>query len=135
MRSVSFCTSHMEVPWMLPTPNTSSEPIVIDVSFPATMITYQANIKCVAKPSPSSSQTEEEDPYVLPAWEVESSLSHDCLDDLFLSDEAIIEAMSGVEPPWEELHHRSYFLPNIDHLEHRTLGIFLSRILVAPWFH
>ena len=28
----------------------------------------------------------------------------------------IIEAMSGVEPPWEELHHRSYFLPELDRL-------------------
>ena len=48
---------------------------------------------------------EEEDPYVLPAWEVESSHSHDSLDDVFPSDAAILEAMSGVEPPWEELHH------------------------------
>ena len=26
--------------------------------------------------------------------------------------------MSGVEPPWEELHHISYFLPELDRLEH-----------------
>ena len=35
----------------------------------------------------------------------------------FHQNEAIIEAMSGVEPPWEELHHRSYFLPELDRLE------------------
>ena len=50
---------------------------------------------------------EEEDLYVLPAWEVESSHTHDFLDDVFPSDEAIIEAMSGVEcnipdPPTDE---------------------------------
>ena len=67
MRSVSFCTSHMEYPWVLPTPNTSSEPIVTDVTLLATMVAYQANVGCVAEPSPSSSRTEEEDPYVLPA--------------------------------------------------------------------
>ena len=78
---------------------------------------YQANIDCVVEPSPSSLQMEEEDPYVLPAWAVESSHAHDCLDDVFPSDEAIIEAMSGVEPPWEELHHRSYFLLELDRLE------------------
>ena len=78
-RSVSFCTSHMEDPWILPTPSTSSEPVVMDMSFPATMIAYQANLKCVAEPSPSSSWTEEEDPYVLPVWAVESSHAHDCL--------------------------------------------------------
>ena len=41
---------------------------------------------------------EEEDPYVLLAWAVQSSHAHDYLDTVFPSDEAIIEAMSGVEP-------------------------------------
>ena len=54
---------------------------------------------------------------MLPSWAVESSHAHDCLDSVFSSDEAIIEAMSRVEPPWEELHHRSYFLPKLDRLE------------------
>ena len=70
MISMSFCTSHMEYPWILPTPSTPSEPIMKDVPFPETMIAYQANLKCVADPSPSSLRMEEEDPYVLPAWEV-----------------------------------------------------------------
>ena len=96
---MSFHTTHMEDPWILPTPNTSSEPIVIDVSFPATMVAYQANLGCVAEPSLSSLRMEEEDPYVLPAWVVQSSHVHDCLDSVFPSDEEIIEAMSGVEPP------------------------------------
>ena len=43
---------------------------MIDVPFPATMVAYQANLGCVVDPSPSSSWTEEEDPYVLPAWAV-----------------------------------------------------------------
>ena len=42
---------------------------------------------------------------MLHAWEIESSHAHDCLDGVVQLDEAIIEAMSGVEPPWEELHH------------------------------
>ena len=95
MRSVSFCTTYMEDPWILPTPNPSCEPIEMDVSFPTTMIAYQANLECVAEPSPSSSRTKEEDPYVLPAWEVESSHTHDFLDSVFLSNEAIIEATLG----------------------------------------
>ena len=70
LSSVSFRTTHMEDPWILPTPSPSCDPIETDVPFPATMIAYQANIKCVAEPSPSSLQMEEEDPYVLPAWAV-----------------------------------------------------------------
>ena len=45
---------------------------------------------------------------------------------VFPSDEAIIEAMSGIEPPWEELHHRSYFLPPLDRLEHEDYMEILS---------
>ena len=107
----------MEYPWILPTPSPSCDPIETDVSLPAAMIAYQANLECVVEPSPSSLRMEEVDPYVLPAWEVESSHKHDFLDSVFPSDEAIVEAMSRVEPPWEELHHRSYFLLEIDSLE------------------
>ena len=71
------------------------------------MIAYQANLDCDVEPSPSSSWMKEEDPYVLSTWAVHSSHAHDYLDMVFPLDEAIIEAMSGVEPPWEELHHRS----------------------------
>ena len=35
--------------------------------------------------------------------------------------------MSGVEPPWEELHHRSYFLPALDRLEHEDYREILSQ--------
>ena len=38
MRSVSFHTSHMEDPWILPTPSTSSEPIMMDMPLPATSL-------------------------------------------------------------------------------------------------
>ena len=38
---------------------------------------------------------------MFPPWGVESSHAHDFLNDVFPSDEAIIEAMFGIEPPWE----------------------------------
>ena len=52
MRSVYFRMSHMEDPWILPTSNTLREPIVTDVSLSVTMGAYQANLGCVAEPSP-----------------------------------------------------------------------------------
>ena len=38
-------------------------------------------------------------------------------------DEAILKAMSGLEQPWGELHHRSYFIPKLDRIEcdYRTI--------------
>ena len=70
MTSVSFRMTHMEDPWILPTLSISSEPVETNVPLPATMIAYQANIMNVAEPHSSSSRMEEEDPYMLPAWEV-----------------------------------------------------------------
>ena len=83
----------MEDPWILPTLSIPSEPIVMNLSLPATMVAYQANLECVAEPSPSFSWMEEEEPYVLPAWAVQSSHAHECLDSVFPLDEVIIEAM------------------------------------------
>ena len=104
----------------------------MDVPFPTTMIAYQANLDYVEEPGPSSLRMEEEDAYVLPTWAVESSHAHDFLYDFFPSDEAIIEAMFGVEPPWEELHHRSYFLPELDHLEREDFREILSEKIGIP---
>ena len=80
--SVSFHTTHMEYPWILPSLSTSSVPVKTNLSFPTTMVAYQANLDQVANPSSSSSWMKEEDSYVLPGWEVESSHSDDCLDDV-----------------------------------------------------
>ena len=81
------------------------------------LVSYQENIGPVVDSSPSNSWMEEDDPYGLPAWVVASSHSHDCLDDIFPSDEAILEAMSRLKQPWGELHHRSYFIPKLDCVE------------------
>ena len=51
------------------------------------------------------------------AWEVASSHSHVYFDDIFPTDESILEVMSGVEKPWGELHNRYYFLPELEHIE------------------
>ena len=40
--------------------------------------------------------------------------------------------MSGVDPPWEELHHRSYFLPELDRMEHEDFREILSEKIGSP---
>ena len=122
----------MEDPWILPSPSTLSMPVETDMSFPATLVVYQANLDHAVEHSPSSSRAEEEDPYVLPAWEIESSHSHDYFDDVFWSDEAILEAMSGIEQPWKDLHHRLYFLLKLDRLECDDFRAILSKKIGIP---
>ena len=50
----------------------------------------------------------------------------------FSSDEAIIEVMFGIEQPWEELHHRLYFLPKLDRLECDDFRAILSKKVGSP---
>ena len=40
--------------------------------------------------------------------------------------------MSGVEPPWEELHHRYYLLPELDFLEREEFRAVLSERVGSP---
>ena len=99
LSSIPFHTLHMENPWTLSSLSTLSEvsiPVETDMPLSTTMVAYQANIDSVVASSPSSSRTEEEDPYALHFWAVSSSHSHDCLDDIFPLDEAILEAMSSL---------------------------------------
>ena len=83
LNSVSFRTTHMEDPWILPSLSPSIGPIETDVLLPTMMAAYPTKLDQVAEPSPSSLRMEEEDPYVLPAWVVESSHTHDFLDNVF----------------------------------------------------
>ena len=103
LSSVPFHISHLEDPWTLPSPSTSDEdprPVEMDMPLSTTLVAYKDNIFYVVDPSPSSSRMEEEDPYTMPSWEVASSHSHDCFNDIFLMNEVILKAMSSVEQPW-----------------------------------
>ena len=55
----------------------------MDMPLSTTFVACQTNIGLVVVLSPSSSWTEEEDPYALPALVVVSSHSHDYFDDIF----------------------------------------------------
>jgi hypothetical protein len=76
-----------------------------------TNIAYQDVLDSTVDPDLVTSPTDEEDPITRPVWATSLSYSHDLLDENFPSDEAMIKAMSGSEKPWDDMHHRSYFLP------------------------
>ena len=118
----------MEYPWILPTPSPSNGPIEMNVPLPVPMIAYQENIDCVAEPSPSSSRTEEEYPYVLPAWEVESSHVHDCLDDVFHRMKPLLRPCLGLSHLGKSYIIDLIFFPSSTIWSVKTLGRFLARI-------
>ena len=109
-------------PWVLPS---HDEP---EVPLSAVKVSYQAIVHTTIDPIPVP-LTVSEDPEenYLPAWVVNSLHSRDSLDMVFLSDEAILEAMCGHDKICEDLHHRSYFIPELSRIENQE---FHMRLLI-----
>jgi hypothetical protein len=83
--------------------------------------------------------TDEEDPILNRVWSSSLSFSHDNLNNNFPSDEAIVEAMNGSDRPWDDMHHRSYFLPYLTRIEQddfrSTLREIVGHIIVPLDVH
>lgn len=57
------------------------------------------------------------DQYDSPAWHLDNPTTIDSLDLILPSDEAIMEAMTETERPWEDLHHRSYSSLDLNNMQ------------------
>jgi hypothetical protein len=81
----------------------------------AAEVAYSLVQQASATPDPTPAQ--ELDPLPEPIWAQGSLATTDSLDLVLPSDEAVIEAMTSPDKPWEDLHHRSYFLPELHRIE------------------
>jgi hypothetical protein len=75
----------------------------------ATEVSYSLVQQALANTDPTPEQ--ELDPLLEPIWAQGSLANVDSLYLVLPSDEAVIEAMTSLDKPWEDIHHRSYFLP------------------------
>jgi hypothetical protein len=91
-------------------------------------IAYQAIQEATADPDPSS-HMKEVDTALETIWDAHSYISYDYLDDTLPSDEAILEAMLGLDRPWDDLHHRYYFLPEFERIEQDEFRSTLSEMV------
>ena len=81
-------------------------------------VVYQAIINTTVDPiSVLPTVSEELEEAYLPALARNSLHNDDYLDMVLPSDEAILEAMSRQDKICEDLHHRSYFLPELSMIE------------------
>jgi hypothetical protein len=81
----------------------------------------------------------EDDPFLWPIWATSSSFSHDSLNGTLPLDEAIIEAINGSVRPWDDMHHCSYYFPDLVRIEQddfiSTLSEIVSHVVVPLDMH
>jgi hypothetical protein len=114
----SFRITYFDDPWILASPSATMDGIGhLSMSMPlsAAEVAYSLVQQASANTDPTPAQ--EFDQLLEPIW-AEVSLAHaDSLDLVLPTDEAIIEAMTSSYKPWEDLHHRSYFLPALSRIK------------------
>jgi len=107
----SFQMTYFNDPCTLPSPLALMEWVGNpDMAMSLSIIEITYNI--VQQTSSNFYPTPPQEPYPIlePIWAQESLTYHDPLDLVFPSDEAILEEMKGLNRPWDDIHHRSYFL-------------------------
>lgn len=97
----------------------------------ATKLVYQCIVNSIDF-DPIPLPSEDEDGDVAPVWIVDSTSTMDYLNIVLPSDEAILEAMTGVEIPWDDLHHHSYFLPSLQEVESNLSSPYFSGNIHNP---
>jgi hypothetical protein len=114
----SFRMTYFEDSWILPSPSAMMDETghpSMSMPFSATEVAYSLVHHTSANPDPTLAQ--ELDPLLEPIWAQGYLANIDSLDLVLPSDEAVIEAMTSLDRPWGDLHHRSYFLPELSQIE------------------
>jgi hypothetical protein len=114
----SFKMSYFHDPWTLPSPSASMEGVGhLGMAMPLSVVEVVYSVVQQASTNPDLAPPQELDPVLEPIWAQDSLATQDPLDLVFPSDEVILEAMTGPDRPWDDLHHRSYFLPELRRIE------------------
>jgi hypothetical protein len=124
----SFRTTYFQYPWTLPSPSDMMDATghaCMSTPLSATKVAYSLVQQTSATPDPIPAP--ELDALLEPIWAQDSLVNIDSLDLVLPSDKAMIEAMNGSEKPWEDLHHRSYFLPELHRIEAGEFTITMMR--------
>jgi hypothetical protein len=114
----SFRTTYFNDPWILPSPSDTMEATGhAGISLPVSAAEVAYSMVQQASATPDPVPTQELDSLFEPIWAQNSLVDTDSLDLVLPSNEAIIEAMTGPDKPWEDLPHRSYFLLELHRIE------------------
>jgi hypothetical protein len=114
----SFRMTYFEDPWILPSPSaTMDETWHPDMSMPLSATEVAYSLVQHASANLDLTPAQELDPLLESFWAQGSLTNIDLLDLVLPSDEVVIEAMISSNRLWDDLHHRSYFLPELSRIE------------------
>ena len=102
----------------------------MDMPLSAIEVAYSIIQRASAYPNPTPAQ--ELDLVLEPIWAQGSLADTDYVDLVFPLDEAIIEAMTSLDRLWDDLHHRSYFLPELRWIESREFNLTMNGDKYCP---
>lgn len=131
-RETNFRTQYHNDSWTLPDPNAStSGKGFTGMAFPlsAAEIAY---LDITVDHGQDPPERVELDQYDSPAWHLDNPTTIDSLDLILPSDEAIMEAMTETERPWEDLHHRSYSSLDLNNMQ--VVEKYLHDSIGFDWF-
>jgi hypothetical protein len=130
----SFRTSYFNDLWTLPSPSTSMEGVGHPrMAMHLSVVEFSYSIVQQASSLPNPTSPQELDLVLEPIWAQDSLATHDPLDLVFPSDEVILEAMNGLDRPWDDLHHISYFLPELRRVEAGEFTTIMNGYVTCPF--
>jgi hypothetical protein len=102
------------------------------MAMPFSIVEVAYSIVQQASVDPDLTPAQELDLISEPTWARRSLFDTDSLDLVLPSDEAIIEVMTSPDKPWDDLHHISYFLPNLRRIEAGEFTLTMARDRSCP---
>jgi hypothetical protein len=129
----SFRMTYFNDPWILPSPSVMMDGIGHPgMSMPLSIAEVAYSLVQQASTNTNPNPAQELDQLLEPTWAQGSLPDIDSLDLVLLSDEAVIEAMTSVDKPWDDLHHRSYFLPELSRIKAGEFTLTMTRDRSCP---
>jgi hypothetical protein len=114
----SFCMTYFNDQWTLPSPLATMEGTGHHgMSMPLSVVEFVYSIVQQASADPDLTPAQNLDPVLKLTWAQGSLTDIDSLELVFPSHEDIIEEMTSPERPQDDLHHQSYFLPELRRIE------------------
>jgi hypothetical protein len=129
----SFRMTYFEDPWIFPSPLAPMDETGhpgMSMPLSAAEVAYSLVQQDSANLDPTPAQ--ELDPILEPIWAKGSLANVDSLDLVLPSDKAVIEAMTSPDKPWEDIHNRSYFLPELSRIEAREFTVTMTGNQCCP---